>query len=43
MLDPKDDPKLAALRDLLEAMHDHKVAVFATYGATVRYLDEHLP
>ena len=43
VLDPKDDPKLAALRDLLEAMHDQKVAVSATYGATVRYLDEHLP
>lgn len=42
-LDHESDPKLAALCELLEAMPDRKVAVFATYAATVRYLDEHLP
>lgn len=42
-LRPEDDPKLAALRDLLETMPDEKVAVFSTYGATVRYIDENLP
>lgn len=39
----EDDPKLAALRELLEAMPDEKIAVFSTYGATVRYLAENLP
>jgi superfamily II DNA or RNA helicase len=42
-LRPETDPKLATLRDLLETMPDRKVAVFATYGATVRYLHENLP
>lgn len=42
-LDPESDPKLAALRELLESSPAQKVAVFSTYGATVRYLDEHLP
>ncbi len=38
-----DDPKLAALVEVLEASPAQKVAVFATFGDTVRYLDEHLP
>lgn len=42
-LGPSTDPKLAALRELLERSPAQKVAVFSTYGATVRYLDEHLP
>lgn len=42
-LSAENDPKLRALRDLLEAMPDTKVAVFATYAATVRYLADHLP
>ena len=42
-LDAESDPKLAALRDLLEHSPSKKIAVFATYGATVRYLDEYLP
>lgn len=41
--DAHDDPKLAALRELLETSPAEKIAVFATFGATVRYLDEHLP
>jgi len=42
MLDPAQDAKLQALLDVLERSPAEKVAVFATYGATVRYLDEHL-
>ncbi|MEJ7785766.1 MAG: helicase-related protein [Solirubrobacteraceae bacterium] len=42
-LRPEDDPKLAALVAVLEQSSAQKVAVFATYGATVRYLDDHLP
>ncbi len=42
-LNAADDPKLAALVDLLETSPAAKVAVFATFGATVRYLDDHLP
>lgn len=42
-LDPATDPKLAALRSLLEDSPAQKVAVFATYAATISYLDEHLP
>jgi len=42
-LRPEDDPKLALLSGLLEQTPAAKVAVFATYGETVRYLDEHLP
>jgi superfamily II DNA or RNA helicase len=38
-----EDPKLALLTKLLEESPAQKVAVFATYGATVRYLDEMLP
>jgi superfamily II DNA or RNA helicase len=37
------DPKLRLLRELLEDSPATKVAVFATYGETVEYLDEHLP
>jgi superfamily II DNA or RNA helicase len=37
------DPKLALLSELLESSSAQKIAVFATYGDTVRYLDEHLP
>jgi superfamily II DNA or RNA helicase len=42
-LDAQDDPKLAALIELLEDSPAAKVAVFTTFGATVRYLDRHLP
>jgi superfamily II DNA or RNA helicase len=38
-----DDPKLRLLLELLEESPAKKVAVFSTFGATVRYLDEHLP
>ncbi len=37
------DPKLARLIELLETSPARKVAVFATYGDTIAYLDEHLP
>ena len=37
------DPKLAALIDLLEGSTAQKIALFSTFGATIRYLDEHLP
>ena len=43
VLDPDSDPKFAALRDLLEQMPARKIAVFATFGDTIAYLDEHLP
>lgn len=42
-LRPEDDPKLALLRRVLEASPSKKVAVFATFADTVRYLDAHLP
>lgn len=42
-LDASSDPKLAALIQLLEASGDEKVAVFATFGDTIRYLDQNLP
>lgn len=42
-IDPADDTKLAALRDLLDSSQAQKVAVFATYAATIHYLDENLP
>jgi superfamily II DNA or RNA helicase len=42
-LDARSDPKLARLVEILESSPARKVAVFATYGATVKYLDEHLP
>ena len=37
------DPKLALLQRLLETSASQKVAVFAGYGETVEYLNEHLP
>lgn len=42
-LAPGADPKLAALVAVLEASPAEKVAVFASFGDTVSYLDEHLP
>ena len=42
-LNAADDPKLAALLDVLQNSPAEKIAVFSTFGATVRYLDEHLP
>lgn len=42
-LRPDADPKLARMRELLDASPARKVAVFASFGDTVRYLDEHLP
>jgi superfamily II DNA or RNA helicase len=42
-LDAESDPKLAALREVLAGAPAEKIAVFATYGDTVRYLDENLP
>lgn len=41
-LDAAHDPKLAALVDVLETSPAAKIAVFATFGDTVRYLNEHL-
>jgi superfamily II DNA or RNA helicase len=37
------DPKLQLLVELLKGSPAEKVAVFATYGETIAYLDEHLP
>jgi len=37
------DPKLELLVELLEESPAKKVAVFSSFGATVRYLDEQLP
>jgi superfamily II DNA or RNA helicase len=42
-LDAASDPKLAALVELLERSSAQKIAVFSTFGASIRYLDEHLP
>jgi len=42
-LDASSDPKLALLRHLLESSPAAKIAVFATFGDTIAYLDEHLP
>jgi hypothetical protein len=42
-LDPASDRKLAMLREILESSPADKVAVFATYAATIEYLDENLP
>lgn len=36
------DPKLQLLRELLETSPAEKIAVFATYGETIEYLDAHL-
>jgi superfamily II DNA or RNA helicase len=41
-LDAATDPKLAALVELLESSPAQKIAVFSTFGDSVRYLDEHL-
>ena len=41
-LDAATDPKLAALVELLESSPAQKIAVFSTFGRSVRYLDEHL-
>lgn len=38
-----EDPKLELLIRLLEESDAEKVAVFTTFGATVRYLDDRLP
>lgn len=40
---PETDPKLALLHELLEQSPAQKIAIFATYGETIRYLDEYLP
>jgi len=40
---PENDPKLALLRELLETSPAEKVAVFATYGDTIEYLNRNLP
>lgn len=40
---PATDPKLRLIQDLLEASPAEKIAVFATYGETIEYLDENLP
>jgi superfamily II DNA or RNA helicase len=37
------DPKLELLLELLEGSPAKKVAVFSSFGATVRYLDQQLP
>jgi superfamily II DNA or RNA helicase len=42
-LSAEDDPKLNLLRALLEESPPQKVAVFATFGETIAYLDDHLP
>jgi superfamily II DNA or RNA helicase len=41
-LDADSDPKLALLLDLLEDSPSEKIAVFATFGDTIEYLDEHV-
>lgn len=41
-LNAEGDPKLALLRRLLEASPSDKIAVFATFGDTVEYLDAQL-
>lgn len=41
-LDAASDPKLALLRRLLEEATSQKVAVFASFGDTVAYLDQNL-
>lgn len=43
MLDAGSDTKLARLRELLEDPAPSKIAVFATYADTIRYLQQHLP
>lgn len=41
-LDAESDRKLDALRGILESSTANKICVFATYAATIRYLDENL-
>src|SRR5439155_25655404 len=41
-LDAATDPKLALLRRLIEASPSQKIAVFASFGDTIAYLDQHL-
>jgi hypothetical protein len=41
-MSPETDPKLRLLVGILESSPAAKVAVFATYGETIEYLDEHL-
>lgn len=41
-LDAGSDPKLSLLRELIESSPSQKIAVFAGYGDTIHYLDEHL-
>jgi superfamily II DNA or RNA helicase len=40
---PETDPKLRLLRELLDESPAKKIAVFATYGETIQYLNDHLP
>lgn len=42
-LSPDKDPKLKLLKEILESSPAQKVAVFATYGETIKYLDSNLP
>jgi len=42
-LDAVTDPKLAVLRQVIEESSSQKIAVFASFGDTVDYLNEHLP
>ena len=42
-LSAEGDPKIAALRKLIENSPSEKVIVFSTFADTIRYLDEHLP
>lgn len=42
-VDPATDPKLALLRHLLDVAPAQKIAVFASFGDTVSYLNHHLP
>jgi len=42
VLSPEDDPKLGLLKRLLEESPAQKVAVFASYGETIAYLDDQL-
>ena len=43
LLSAEDDPKLQLLKEILESSPAQKIAVFATYGETINYLDTHLP
>ena len=42
-LTPDNDPKLLLLREILEQSPATKIALFATYGETIEYLDRNLP